>query len=274
LQRSGNHKIYKIKPIFGDTAFNFLPAECEALDRSINHWERALLRLSWRTLGEEDGRRLQEKYRSLFTDFYQHLVSPRYALKDMLQLERISTSRCQRVSLLKPCQGIEHYRLHFYSRKEKFLDEYIPVLENMNLRVMDQVQFSVEAGDETLFIKSFTIKAENIQENIFLRLRKRMLDAIQAIMDERVENDPLNKLIVLTGMSWQEVDALRAYRNYYLQLGPLPAEARVERSGAPGGAGSVSAAFATAGQHEVGSRHQRRPDLADPVQSDRRHDAL
>ncbi|MEY3288520.1 MAG: hypothetical protein RLZZ419_762, partial [Pseudomonadota bacterium] len=29
----------------------------------------------------------------------------------------------------------------------------------------------------------------------------------------------LNKLLVLTGMTWQEIDVLRAYRNYYLQLG-------------------------------------------------------
>lgn len=136
----------------------------------------------------------------------------------MLQLERISMAPCQRVSLLKPCQDVENYRLHFYSQKERFLDEYIPVLENMNLRVMDQVQFAVEVEDRTLFIKSFTIKAEKIHENTFIRLKKRMLDAIQAIMDERVENDLLNKLIILTGMSWQEVDALRAYRNYYLQL--------------------------------------------------------
>lgn len=190
----------------------------DALDKSIKSWEESLLRLSERTLGNKEGHRLHKKYQSLLTDFYQKLVSPRYALKDLLQLEQIATADVQRVSLLKPCQGFEHYRLHFYSRKERFLDEYIPVLENMNLRVMDQVQFSVEAGDETLFIKSFSIKAENIQENAFVRLKKRMLEAIQAIMDERVENDPLNKLIVLTGMSWQEVDALRAYRNYYLQL--------------------------------------------------------
>ncbi|MGR9036818.1 MAG: NAD-glutamate dehydrogenase domain-containing protein, partial [Gammaproteobacteria bacterium] len=39
------------------------------------------------------------------------------------------------------------------------------------------------------------------------------------VLDGRVENDALNKLIVLTGMVWQEVDVLRAYRNYYLQLG-------------------------------------------------------
>ncbi|MGZ8214462.1 MAG: NAD-glutamate dehydrogenase domain-containing protein [Methylosarcina sp.] len=188
------------------------------MDTSSKTWEGSLLRLAERTLGKDEGRRLHKKYQSLFTGFYQSLVSPRYALKDMLQLEQTAIDNGQRVSLLKPCQEVEHYRLHFYSQTERFLDEYIPVLENMNLRVMDQVQFSVEIRGGTLFIKSFTIKAEKIQENIFLQLRKRMLDAIQAIMDERAENDALNKLIILTGMSWQEVDALRAYRNYYLQL--------------------------------------------------------
>ncbi|MDD1614672.1 MAG: NAD-glutamate dehydrogenase, partial [Methylococcaceae bacterium] len=36
--------------------------------------------------------------------------------------------------------------------------------------------------------------------------------------DGKSENDALNKLLVLTGMAWQEIDVLRAYRNYYLQL--------------------------------------------------------
>ncbi len=51
-----------------------------------------------------------------------------------------------------------HYRLHFYSQQERFLDEYIPVLENMHLRVMDQVQFPITVDGTTQFIRSFTIK--------------------------------------------------------------------------------------------------------------------
>jgi glutamate dehydrogenase len=188
------------------------------LNTTAKTWHVALQQLAERALGKKAGRRLLKKYHSLLTDFYQQLVSPRYALKDMLQLERIAIANCQRVSLLNPCQNTEHYRLHFYSQQERYLDEYIPVLENMYLRVMDQVQFTVIIDNKALFIKSFTIKAAKSQGASFTRLKSRMLDAIQAIMDERVENDALNKLIVLTGMTWQEVDALRAYRNYYLQL--------------------------------------------------------
>ncbi|MGR9085791.1 MAG: NAD-glutamate dehydrogenase domain-containing protein [Gammaproteobacteria bacterium] len=189
------------------------------MDRSNNHWHVSLRRLSDRALGNRAGRRLLKKYRSLFGELYQNLVSPRFALKDMLQLERVAEVNCQRVSLIQPYRTVEHYRLHFYSQKERFLDEYIPVLENMNLRVMDQVQFSVDIDRQTVFIKSFTIKAEQSRPRLFTRYKRRLLDALQAVMDEGVENDAVNKLIVLAGMSWQQADVLRAYRNYFLQLG-------------------------------------------------------
>ncbi|MGZ8152712.1 MAG: NAD-glutamate dehydrogenase domain-containing protein [Methylovulum sp.] len=182
-------------------------------------WPVRLQYLASRALGEANAIRLWQKYHVVLSAEYQALVSPHYALQDMLHLEQIMELNCQRVSLLRPCQGIEHYRLHFYSQQERFLDEYMPVLENMSLRVMDQVQFRVTVDDATLFIKSFTIKAAKSEREPFPALRKRMLDTIQAIMDGKAENDALNKLCVLTGMNWQGIDVLRAYRNYYLQLG-------------------------------------------------------
>lgn len=188
------------------------------MNKPAQAWREALQQLAERALGLKAARSTLKKYRSLHTDFYQQLVSPRYALKDMLQLDRIAVADCQRVSLLNPCQSVEHYRLHFYSQQERYLDEYIPVLENLHLRVMDQVQFAVPIDNKTLYIKSFTIKAAKSHGVSFTRLKIRMLNAIQAIMDEKAENDTLNKLVVLNGMTWQEVDVLRAYRNYYLQL--------------------------------------------------------
>lgn len=150
---------------------------------------------------------------------YRALVPPRYALKDMLHLEQVRASDNQRISLLNPGDQVDHYRLHFYSRQPRYLDEYIPVLENMHLRIMDQVQFPVTVDGVTLFIKSFTIKAAKSQCASFSKLRGRMLETIQVMMDGKVENDALNKLCVLAGMAWQEIDVLRAYRNYFLQLG-------------------------------------------------------
>ena len=155
----------------------------------------------------------------MFPADYQALISPRYALNDILQLERLIASKCESVSLLKPHLKQPHYRLHFYSQQERYLDEFIPVLENLYLRVMDQVQFSFAIEGVTATIKSFTFKAAISQYAPFSQLKSRLLETIQVVMEGRAENDALNKLCVLTGMAWQDCDVLRAYRNYYLQLG-------------------------------------------------------
>ncbi len=189
------------------------------MNKITKNWLSTLQHIAERALGEQAGHRLWQKYHAAFSAEYQALVSPRYALKDILHLEQVLASDNQRAGLLNPGNQVDHYRLHFYSRHPRYLDEYIPVLENMHLRVMDQVQFPVTVDRATLFIKSFTIKAAKSQCASFSKLRSRMLETIQVMMDGAVERDALNKLCVLAGMSWQEIDVLRAYRNYYLQLG-------------------------------------------------------
>ena len=188
------------------------------MNTSTFQWQRSLLKLAERALGRERGRALCRKYQALLTEGYQSMIAPRFALKDMLHLERMGTSRCPVAGLLCSGSRCEYDRLHFYSREERYLDEYIPLLENLNFRVMDQVQFTVPVGDATFYIKSFTIKAAQQPCDTVLKLRRRLLDAIQAILVGRVENDAMNKLIILAGLEWQAVDVLRAYRNYYLQL--------------------------------------------------------
>ena len=189
------------------------------MNRPTKTWAMALQYIAERALGKKTGHPLWQKYHAAFSTEYRALVSPRYALKDILHLEQVPSSNKQRISLLNPCGQVDHYRLHFYSRQQRYLDEYIPVLENINLRVMDQVQFSVTVNGVTLFIKSFAVKAAKSQCASFAKLRCRMLETIQVMMDGGVESDSLNKLCVMNGMAWQEIDVLRAYRNYYLQLG-------------------------------------------------------
>jgi glutamate dehydrogenase len=195
----------------------------DRLDSQLNHlarpWSVSFMQLAERTFGRSINARLWQKYPSLFSEEYKARVSPRYAIKDIMQLKQVLATGNQRASLLSPYRDIGHYRLHFYSRQERFLDEYIPMLENMSLRVIDQMQFSVTLEGTALFIKSFTIKAAKTQHAGFCRLKCRMLELIQAMLDGKAENDALNSLLIMTGMSWQEIDVLRAYRNYYLQLG-------------------------------------------------------
>ncbi|MEQ1740078.1 MAG: NAD-glutamate dehydrogenase domain-containing protein, partial [Methyloglobulus sp.] len=189
------------------------------LHRQTKSWQDTFKALAIRALGEQKGKQVWQKYRALFPADYQGLISPRYALNDSLQLEHLIALKCESVSLIKPYPDHPHYRLHFYSLQERYLDEFIPVLENMNLRVMDQVQFTFIIEGVAATIKSFTIKAAKSQHVPFRQLKSQLLETIQAVMQGRLENDALNKLCIMTGMAWQEIDVLRAYRNYYLQLG-------------------------------------------------------
>lgn len=197
--------------------------EIKPLERAITRlaqpWELKVRRLLERALGNERGAALWRKYSKGFGPEYRSLMPPRYALRDVLGLERLTACKEEVIELLNPCREIADFRLHFYGREETFLDQYMPVLENLNLRVIDQVQFTVTLNREKLYIKSFSVKAAGAACAPLSVLRERLLDALFAIFRGQVENDPLNGLLVLTGLAWKEIDVLRAYRNYYFQLG-------------------------------------------------------
>ncbi len=171
-----------------------------------------------RTLAKQESSAIWQKYQGVFSADYQSLMPPRYAVSDILAIKNMLKTKKPQVGLLNPGRGKNHYRLHFYSLEQRFLDEYFPVLGNLNLRVIDQVQFPLTVEDKQVFIKSFTVTVTESQCASFGVLRCRLLNMIQAVLSGKVENDPLNSLLILTGLSWQEIDVLRAYRNYFLQL--------------------------------------------------------
>lgn len=193
------------------------------VERSLNKlarpWELKLRLLMERYLGREPGYRLWRKYRQLFSSEYQILMPPRYAIRDALQIERQLSQPGERIDLLTPCHQVRHYRLHFCSERQRFLDEYIPVLESLRFRLIDQMQFSLVIEGKTFFIKSFSVAAPVPSGQPLSLLKRPVLDAVQAMLDNRLDKDILNTLIVSAGMTWQEIDVLRAYRNYYWQLG-------------------------------------------------------
>ena len=185
---------------------------------SDNTWLDTFQKMIRRTFSKQESLAIWQKYQAVFSADYQSLMPPRYAVSDILAIDETLKTKKLQVGLLNPGREKNHYRLHFYSLEQRFLDEYFPVLGNLNLRVIDQVQFPLIVEDEQVFIKSFTVTVAESQCASFGALRNRLLKMIQAVLNGKVENDPLNSLLILTGLSWQEIDLLRAYRNYFLQL--------------------------------------------------------
>ena len=58
--------------------------------KTPSSWSDAFKKLAERALGKIDGKQLWETYLSALPPAYQALVSPRHALKDLLQLEHLT----------------------------------------------------------------------------------------------------------------------------------------------------------------------------------------
>lgn len=189
------------------------------LTRICRPWDLRLQQQLEQRLGGGESARLWQRYQQAFSREYRHLLHPRFALRDLLALEQLLATGKERFDLWGPFAGSEpFYRLQFYSDKTSYLNELMPFLENLNLCVIDEVDFSLRVEGKQLFIKSFAVRECNGGLTLS-SLRRQLLDALEALRQGACGNDFLNRLLVLTGLSWQQLDIFRGYRNYHFQLG-------------------------------------------------------
>jgi glutamate dehydrogenase len=184
-------------------------------------WEEKLRLLLLRgDKGGSDGNRLWHKFAKAFPHEYRDLIHPRFAVRDVHAVEQLLETGEDGFDLWGPFQERhEFYRLQFYSLKESCLNELMPFLENLNLTVVDEVDFNLEIEEKTVYIKSFAIRNSHPMAQPLNAQRDNLLGMLRGLRNGTIEDDYLNRLMVLTGLDWKEIDVFRAYRNYYFQLG-------------------------------------------------------
>lgn len=160
-------------------------------------------------------------YEQGFPTEYRSLIPPRLSVRDALRLEEVASSGRAAVDLRPPFAGLDeaHCRVQVYSARECGLDEIMSFLQNLSLRVNDQIQFKVELGGRRFFIRSFSVEPTANCVQSLLPLKQPLLLLLRALLSGQTEDDALNGLTLLTTLDWKEIDLFRAYRNYYFQLG-------------------------------------------------------
>jgi glutamate dehydrogenase len=139
-------------------------------------------------------------------------------MRDVFRLEAIARGGRDSADLRRSGDGDALFQIKVYGARERGLDELMPLLENLGLRVRDQIQFKITLEGAHFFIRVFSIEPM-VDGADLLPSKKQLLSALDALLSGQAENDALNGLIVMTGLHWRDIDLLRAYRNYYLQLG-------------------------------------------------------
>ena len=198
------------------------------LTRLALPWNRKFRRLlEMRT--DPDSSALYNRYQYAFDEEYKARLHPRFAVRDVHNIERLlEEKRRSRFDLWGPFEAEERFfRLQYYKKTRSYLNDLMPFLENLGLVVIDEVDYLVKPHGDEVYIKSFALKVEIGRGLPFRDIKPQLLATLSALDDGLVENDYLHRLLMLTGLHWQEIDIFRAYRNYYFQLGTTFTKKRV-----------------------------------------------
>ncbi len=199
------------------------------LSRIGQPWHSKLRQLVEKAYGLAEGGKLWRRYQNSFCREYRTLVHPRFALRDIRSIEQVLSDGDERFSLWGPFVAQKGFcRLQFYSQRETYLNELMPVLENFGLAVTEELDFEVSVEERLVFIKSFVVRPYDDSGN-FPRgdVRQLLIEALQAVRRRQVVNDRLHSLLLSCSLSWRQIDVFRCYINYYIQLGVPYGKTRV-----------------------------------------------
>jgi glutamate dehydrogenase len=197
----------------------------EDLERRISErvrsWDDRLRERLVAEYGGTEGRRLAERYAALFTPEYKAGTDAASALNDVRHIEKLGAPGTVEIALANALGGDRDRftLLNLYLRGEGIvLSDFLPLLENLGLRVFAESSLTLGKDENQLVIVRFVVQDRRGRRLDVASAAATLIPAIVEIRAGRAENDSLNRLIVDAGFGWREVDCLRTYRNLAFQV--------------------------------------------------------
>ncbi|WP_018407223.1 NAD-glutamate dehydrogenase domain-containing protein [Methylocystis rosea] len=197
----------------------------------VADWD-SVVRDFLRRAGRRSGLNLSGEALDALPKAYRYLVPARRAARD-LALIAANQNESEIVELRPlrgPGVGDARYEVRLIGAKDHALDELLPMLQNLGLRVADQIQFALNLSIGPRFIRSFIVEPSMGSGASVARSHGRLLAALKAVLSAEVESDALNGLVLVTELDWRQIDLFRAYSNYYQQLGLRIERTRIYRA--------------------------------------------
>lgn len=186
-------------------------------------WTERLHDVVVASLGNEDqAAEIAEAYGHSFPISYQELYQPRQTLHDIRKIEDVRRDGAIEVDLYKAQtnQG-NSLSLKLYSPANPVvLSDVLPVLENMGLRVIAEYPFEITPANVTrsVWIQDFLLDSRRpLGKGEIQEIKPEFESCFKKVWSGEIENDGLNRLILLAGMTWREVVILRSYVRYMRQ---------------------------------------------------------
>jgi glutamate dehydrogenase len=207
----------------------------ERLIEAGRSWSDRLARALAAAHGEEEGAALAQRWARAFPAGYQDRFDEQAALYDIARLEEALAANDFAMNLYRPAGAAAHeVRLKIYSCGPSMpLSDLLPMLENMGLRVLDEVPFPVRPeGEEgaTLSIRDLDMVSEDRTPVPLAEVRDAFHDAFAQVWRGTMEGDGFNKLVLRAGLVARQVTVLRAYCKYLRQAAIPFSQAYMEQT--------------------------------------------
>ena len=203
-----------------DVSFEELEAGVLELTRT---WEEQVEEVLAERLGADEGRDLRKRWADRFPTYYKASVDLEIAAGDIARLDELRSGDGTPVVGLQNeiANGENLTRLALYRRAPKLeLSSIMPTLENLGLRVVEEVPTRLDSKDGDYFIHDFGVLDGSGQMLDLGSCANRVAATINAILDGRCESDSLNRLVVVSPLTHDQVRILRAYRTYWQRVSP------------------------------------------------------
>ena len=138
---------------------------------------------------------------------------------DVTMLERLRTAVDGFViGIANEATGERLTRVKLYKTGGKVdLSAFMPLLESLGLRAVEEVPIAVQ-GEGKVYIHDFgVLDARGAVLNLEAE-SDLVREALTAMWRGETEVDSLNRLVIFSGLSWHQVQILRAYRKYRMRV--------------------------------------------------------
>ena len=195
-------------------------------------WSDRLLDALTTKQGEEVGIDLHHRYKRAFPMAYAERFSADAAMFDIGHVEHVLATGELVVDLYR--HRTEQRQFHckiIHSGPAVPLSEIMPRLENMGLKVLDEIPYEVRpfGANQAVRIRDFNVDAEGMPDDLG-PVKEKFQTAFIRVWTHQAENDGFNRLILGAELEWDEVVVLRAYAKYLRQIGATFSEQLIQQT--------------------------------------------
>lgn len=181
--------------------------------------------------GMSNWNQLYNKYVEAFPPAYESVTTGSESVADVLLLESAIQKNSIQFDFVEGPADMVRLKMYRSADQHLLLSEILPILHNFGLRVLNEIPTTVKLPDNTcLHLDTFRLMVDDKAGEVnFVKDKTRLVEGLTAIFSNKIPSDSLNRLMLRPGLTWMDVDVIRSYVRYSLQIGPFFDSAIVDK---------------------------------------------